>query len=130
MALIKEIELENGVVLKYHRITSLNKITNQSNTIEVNSYISEKQREKEQEYQEKQQQFGQLREELENNKLTEEEQEILQNQYNELEKELEKGINVLVEADFISLPYDEEMTIEDAYDYLKMTDKYKNGKNA
>ena len=130
MALIKEIELENGVVLKYHRITSLNKITNQSNTIEVNSYISESQREKEQEYQEKQKQFGQLRDELENNKLTEEEQENIQKQYDDLEKDLEKGINVLIETNYISIPYDEEMTIEDAYDYLKMTDKYKDGKNA
>jgi len=129
MALIKEIELDNGVVLKYHRITSLNKITNQSNNIEVNSYISESQRNKEKEYQDKQKLFGQLIDELENSDLTEEEQEQLQNQYNELEKELEKGINVLVEADYISTPYDEEMTIVDAYEYLKTTDKYKDAKN-
>ena len=108
MALIKEIEMENGVVLNYHRITSLNKITNQSNTIEVNSYISENQRNKEKEYQDLQKKENKTQEE---------------------EIELEKGINVLIEADFISIPYNEEMTIEDAYDYLKTTDKYKKSKD-
>ena len=47
MALKKEIELENGIILNYHRITSLNKVTNIMNRIEVNSYISESQRDKE-----------------------------------------------------------------------------------
>ena len=47
MALQKEIELENGVTLNYHRITSLNKITNISNNIEISSYTNEKQRLKE-----------------------------------------------------------------------------------
>ena len=28
MALQKEVELDNGVIVNYHRITSLNKITN------------------------------------------------------------------------------------------------------
>ena len=44
MALLKEIELNNGVVVKYHRIVSVNKITNQSTTIEVGSYIDEQKR--------------------------------------------------------------------------------------
>ena len=109
MALQKEIELENGVVLNYHRITSLNKITNFSNNIEVSSYTSVNQRNKEKEYQEVQ--LKNINEE----QLTEEEQELL-----------DKGINVFIETEFIQLPYDEEMTIEDAYDYLLTTDKYKN----
>lgn len=50
MALNKRIELNNGIILNYHRIVSINKITNNSNIIEVASYISEKQREKEKEY--------------------------------------------------------------------------------
>ena len=109
MALKKEVELENGVVLNYHRITSLNKITNISNNIEVNSYISKSQREKEKAYQELQKKSANEEE------LTQEEQ-----------IELEKGINVLIEADFINIPYDESMTIESAYEYLKNTEKYKN----
>lgn len=50
MAIKKEIELENGIILNYHRIVSINKITNNCNIIEVASYTSEKQREKEREY--------------------------------------------------------------------------------
>lgn len=50
MALRKEIELENGLTLNYHRIVSLNKITNQANIIEVASYASEKKREEEKAY--------------------------------------------------------------------------------
>lgn len=112
MALQKEIELENGIVLNYHRITSLNKITNMNNTIEVNSYISESQREKEKAYQEAQMKNANEEE------LTEEEKQLL-----------EKGINVLVQADYISIHYDENMTIETAYEYLKTTEKYKNAEN-
>lgn len=50
MALLKKIELDNGVTVNYHRIVSINKITNNCNIIEVASYISEQQREKEKEY--------------------------------------------------------------------------------
>lgn len=112
MAIEKEIELENGVVLNYHRITGLNKITNLSNIIEVNSYINKTQRKKEMQYQELQKRNANQEE------LTEEEQ-----------LELEKGINVLVEAEYISIPYNSNMTIEEAYDYLKTIEKYKDAKN-
>lgn len=50
MAIKKEIELENGIIVNYHRIVSINKITNDCNIIEVASYASEKQRNKEKEY--------------------------------------------------------------------------------
>lgn len=50
MALQKEIESDNGVILNYHRIVSLNKITNQANIIEVASYANEKKREEEKAY--------------------------------------------------------------------------------
>lgn len=112
MAISKEIELENGIVLNYHRITSLTKITNILNRIEVNSYISKSQRQKEKEYQE-------LQIKSSNEELTEEEQE-----------ELAKGINVLIQADYINLPYDENMTIEEAYEFLKATEKYEDSEDA
>ena len=112
MALKKEIELENGIILNYHRITSLNKLTNIMNTIEVNSYISESQRDKEKKYQELQLKSASGEE------LTDEEKE-----------ELEKGINVLVEADYINAEYDDNMTIETAYEYLKTLDKYKDAED-
>lgn len=49
MALIKEIELENGVKVNYHRIVSVNSITNQKTLIEVASYTSKSKREEEKE---------------------------------------------------------------------------------
>lgn len=44
MALFKKIELENGVIVNYHRIVSINKITNKSIVIEVASYTSKEKR--------------------------------------------------------------------------------------
>ena len=108
MALQKAISLDNGIVLNYHRVLGLNIITNKVNIIEVNSYINEDERNKEKRYQELQ------KKKQDGEELTEEEQE-----------ELAKGINVLIEADYVSTDYNENMTIEDAYDYLKTTDKYK-----
>lgn len=50
MALKKDIELSNGIILTYHRIVSVNNITNQTSIIEVASYINEAQRNKEKEF--------------------------------------------------------------------------------
>lgn len=50
MALKKQIELNNGIVLNYHRIVSINKITNNAIIIEVASYISENKRQEEIDY--------------------------------------------------------------------------------
>lgn len=41
MALKKEIALNNGVIVRYHRVVSLNTITNINNIIEIASYASE-----------------------------------------------------------------------------------------
>ena len=48
MALNKPIELDSGVVVNYHRIVSLNIITNVQNIVEISSYTSEKKRQEEQ----------------------------------------------------------------------------------
>lgn len=108
MALKKEIEMENGVILNYHRIVAVNSITNIKGIIEVASYISEKQREKEAEYIELQ---------LKQDRTAEEEQE------------LEKGINVLVETKYYDMPYSEENSIQEAYEYLKELDDFKNAQD-
>lgn len=107
MALQKEIELENGVILKYHRITSLTKITNILNNIEISSYTNENQRLKEKVYQELQMK------QANGEDLTEEEQ-----------LQLSQGINIFIHTEYINLPYDEAMTIEKAYDFLKSLDEY------
>lgn len=49
MALIKEIELENGIKVNYHRIVSVNNITNHASIIEIASYTSKEKREQEKE---------------------------------------------------------------------------------
>lgn len=112
MALQKQIELENGVILNYHRITSLNKITNISNNIEISSYTNENQRLKEKAYQELQ------IKQINGEELTEEEK-----------VQLEKGIDVFIYTEYINTPYDENMTIENAYDYLKTINTYTNSLN-
>lgn len=48
MALSKEIILDNGVVTKYHRVVSVNTITNVQDIIEVASYTSPEKRKEEQ----------------------------------------------------------------------------------
>lgn len=95
MALIKSVELNNGVVVTYHRIVSINKITNKSIIIEVASYINESKRQE------------------------------------EIEKQ-ESGepMNIYIDTTYLNKDYDENETIEDLYDYLKTTDKFKNAQNA
>ena len=47
MALQKEIMLENGITVNYHRIVSINKITNKTIVVEVASYTSKEKRQDE-----------------------------------------------------------------------------------
>ena len=136
MGLKKEIELDNGIVLNYHRVVSLNKITNMSNTIEVSSYISASQREKEKAYQQLQlksatiaaaQAAQEIHIDEDGNPVSS--SEPIEGLTEAEQEELNKGINVMVITDFINIPYDETMTIETAYDYLKTTEKYKDAKD-
>lgn len=107
MALNKKIELENGVILNYHRVLSVNNITNMFTNIEIASYTSKEKRNEEARYQE-------LQKKNWNGTITPEELE-----------ELEKGINVYIESDLIQLDYDKNINVDNAYEYLKNTDKYK-----
>lgn len=50
MALYKEKTLDNGIILTYHRVVSVNSITNLQSMIEVGSYLNKEQREKEREW--------------------------------------------------------------------------------
>lgn len=97
MALQKQIELDNGIIVNYHRIVSLNKITNQSNIIEIASYTSKEKRQEEIEY------------------------------YQNTNED--KSMNVFIDTTYIDTEYDENMTIENAYEYLKTTDKFKNAED-
>ena len=47
MALLKTIELDSGIVLNYHRIVAINKITNHAIILEIAGYTSKAKREQE-----------------------------------------------------------------------------------
>lgn len=47
MALYKEVELDNGIKLTYHRIRNINIETNMANWVEITSYIDKEARLKE-----------------------------------------------------------------------------------
>lgn len=49
MALKKEIVLENGIPVNYHRVVSVNNITNHASIIEIASYTTAEKRKEEQE---------------------------------------------------------------------------------
>ncbi len=112
MALEKDVKQSNGIILNYHRIGSINKITNITNQVEINSYINQEEREKEKRYQELQKRS------VNNEELSEKE-----------EQELQEGIDVMVRAEYVQIPYNETQTIQDVYDYLKNTEKYKDAKD-
>lgn len=97
MALQKQIELENGIILNYHRIASINKITNNTTVIEVASYINETKRQTE----------------IDALQIGQETGEAIQT-------------NIFIETTFVNKEYSEDETIKDLYDYLKTTDKFKN----
>jgi hypothetical protein len=100
MALKKEIELENGIILNYHRIVSINKITNTAIIIEVASYISQAKRE----------------EEAEAIRISQETGEAVE-------------MNILINTIYLNKEYEENETIKDLYEYLKTTDKFKNAED-
>lgn len=47
MALLKPIELDSGIVLNYHRIVTITKVTNHSTILEIAGYTSKDKREQE-----------------------------------------------------------------------------------
>lgn len=47
MALLKQIELENGIILNYHRIVTITKVTNHSTILEMAGYTSKEKRDQE-----------------------------------------------------------------------------------
>ena len=107
MGLIKEKETINGVPTKYHRIVAVNNITNITSDIEVASYINLQQREKEKIYQ-----LTQLKN-IRGDELTEEEQEILTN-----------GINVYIDTSYYHMPYDKDINVDNAYEYIKGLEEF------
>lgn len=100
MALKKEIELNNGIITNYHRIVSLNKITNKSNVVEIASYTSKIKRE--------------------------EEKQALKE--GEISKEA-IPIDVYVNTSYINKAYSENETIQEVYDFLKTLEQFKDAED-
>jgi hypothetical protein len=90
MGLSKDMVLANGIPVKYHRVTSVNVITNVQNIVEVASYISEEQRRKQQADFEHAKETGEWPEET-----------------------------VFSDSRYLVAPYDQDMTVISAYEWLK-----------
>lgn len=101
MALSKKIELENGVTVNYHRIVTINKVTNSSTIIEVASYTSEEKRQEEIEALAKGQETGEA-----------------------------VPMNIFIDTTILNKEYNETDTIKDLYEYLKTTEKFKDAEDA
>lgn len=89
MAIIKKIELNSGVTINYHRVVSVNNITNQSSIIEVAGYTSK-------------------------SKRIEEKQKV----------ESGEEMNVFINTKYLSVPYNVNLNVNSAYEYIKTLDEY------
>ena len=103
MALLKPIIQNNGIVLSYHRVTTLTIHTNNQNIIEITSYINQEEREKEK----------MNLELLKNNSQIEE----------------DKFHNVYINTLFYNIDYNEDMSIKSAYEYLKTLPEFENAED-
>ena len=100
MALSKDIELENGIVTKYHRIVSINQIVNEQTIIEVASYINADKREEEKNALKTARETGQYPE-----------------------------TNIFIHTEYVNKEYAEDDDIENAYKYIKTLDMFKKAKD-
>ena len=90
MGLKKHVTLNNGVQLNYFRVVSVHVITNQQNIIEVAGYTSQAKRREEQAALAQAQETGEYPE-----------------------------TNVYIDTQMVVAPYDQEMTVASAYEWLK-----------
>ena len=91
MAIKIKVTADNGIVTEYHRIAMLSVEVHQQNTILVHSYLSEAGRQIEKDY--------------------------AAGLYKDIEPELMKF--PYVRASYLHTNFDEDMTLEKAYEYLK-----------
>ena len=91
MAIKIKVTADNGIVTEYHRVAMLKIDTNQQNTILIHSYLSEDGRQIEKDY--------------------------AAGLYDDIEQGMMKF--PYVNAQYLNLEYDGNMTISSAYDYIK-----------
>lgn len=97
MGLYKQIVLDSGIIINYHRIVSVNNITNHSSIIEIASYTGKEKRE--------------------------EEKEILE--YNKINDD-KKSFNMFIHSNYLSKDYEKELNVDSAYDYIKSLPMFEN----
>lgn len=102
MGLKKDIILDNGITLNYHRVVGVNSVTNVNTIIEIASYVNEEKRLEEKQYLQSQ----------------------MENHNNEI-----PVVNNIIHSYTIELPFDKDMNVDSAYKYLVTLDKYKDAKN-
>lgn len=112
MALRKDITLSNGITLSYHRIDNVNIMVNWDIYIDVVSYLSKKEKDKEQRYRDTQ------RKSINGEELTLEDKEILK-----------QGIQVYSNCKQYTIPYSEDISVKTAYEYLKTLDDFKDAED-
>lgn len=100
MALLKNIKMDNGLILSYHRINTVLIHTNNQIVVEVSSYLNEEERKREIEFYNKK-----LNEDL-NENLT------------------EPTLNIYIKTTYYTLDYNEEFSVKKAYEYLKTLDEF------
>lgn len=121
MALVREMEQDNGVVLSYHRVCNLHILTNDKNIIEVASYIDRAQRERERAWREDDAARIAAGEKDPADR-TEEEEALLAT--------AQGPLNVLIEYPWFIVPYDQSMTVDSAYEYLKTLPEFEGAEDA
>lgn len=94
MALIKSITLPNGIIVEYHRVVSVNNITNHSSIIEIASYTGKEKRD--------------------------EEKAAIKNK---------EPMDIYIKSRYRTIPYEKELNVDSAYEYLKTLDEFKNSKD-
>lgn len=102
MAIKKKVTAPNGITTEYHRIAMVKIDTNQQNTILVHSYLSEGGRQIEKNYE-----AGMYR-------------------------DLDEGLMnwPYVDARYLNVEYDGEMTISKAYEWLKSLPEFEDAEDA
>lgn len=112
MALLKDITLDSGIVVGYHRISSVTITTNVQNVITVISYTSLDKRNEEMEWLANQRRRIELMNKLDNGAgLNYEESQFVNDE--------QEAMNVFMISNSFVVPYDESADIASAYSYLK-----------
>lgn len=93
MALKKEIVLDNGIMLNYHRIGEIQNIVNGKTKLVIYSYINQEQRNREK------------------------------------NREAMYYDDIYRITNLETLDYNDKLTIREAYEYLKTTEKYKDAED-